>query len=125
MIIIGYDVTREGTVSSTVSNWRGYGEREMRQTLNADGYPSVRIIVDGQHKRLAVHKLVAARWLPPKPSLQHEIRHLDGNKMNNHVDNLDWGTPKENAADRERHGRTSRGESHALAIKKGLEKANA
>lgn len=75
---------------------------------------------NGKRTRLKVHKLVAWNYLPARPSTSHEIRHLDGNKMNNKATNLIWGTSKENAADRERHGRTSRGESHAQAIKAGL-----
>ena len=45
------------------------------------------------------------------------LRHLDGNKTNPHADNLAWGTQKENAADRERHGKTSRGSKHSAAIR--------
>ncbi len=52
---------------------------------------------------------VARKYLPERPSLKHQIRHLDGNKMNNSYLNLAWGTAKDNADDRERHGRTVRG----------------
>jgi hypothetical protein len=103
----GYEVTEDGRVFSVGQNWRGYGRREMQQTPNADGYPSVRILVNGVRRRLAVHRLVAARFLPARPSPQHEIRHLDGNKNNAHFTNLAWGTAKDNADDRERHGRTA------------------
>jgi hypothetical protein len=60
---------------------------------------------------------VAAQFLPERPSPEHEVRHLDGNKDNPHADNLAWGTRKENADDRERHGRTSRGSAHSAAIR--------
>lgn len=120
----GYRVTSDGRVYSVGHNWRGYGEREMRQTLNADGYPSVRLTIDGKRTRLAVHRLVAKHFLPPRPSSVHEVRHLDGDRMNSSVSNLAWGTRLENAADRERHGRTSRGQRHSLAIKAGLEARN-
>jgi len=113
----GYEVTRDGTVYSVESNWRGYGKRALIADLNDDGYPSVRITVKGRRTRYAVHKLVALHHLPPRPSPSHEIRHLDGDKLNCHADNLAWGTPKENADDRERHGRTSRGEAHSRAIR--------
>lgn len=36
----GYFIGADGHVFSTASNWRGYGSREMNQTLS-DGYPSV------------------------------------------------------------------------------------
>lgn len=112
MSIPGYRVTATGKVYSTDHNWRGYGEREMRQHPNSYGYPSVRLTIDGRRKRLAVHRLVAQCFLPPKPSPVHQIRHLDGNKTNNAVSNLAWGTSAENAADRDRHGRTYKGERH-------------
>jgi hypothetical protein len=117
----GYYTSRDGHVFSVASNWRGYGIREMQQTPNSDGYPSVRLILDGKRKRLAVHRLMASRYLPPRPSPKHELRHLDGNKSNNDWLNLAWGTAKDNADDRERHGRTSKGEQHSAAIHAGLE----
>jgi hypothetical protein len=113
----GYEASRDGRVFSVSSNWRGYGVREMRQTLNADGYPSVRVMIDGQRKRITVHRLIAAAFLPPRPSERHQVRHLDGDQLRSHADNLAWGTPKENAEDRDRHGRTSRGGSHSAKIK--------
>jgi hypothetical protein len=33
-----------------------------------------------------------------------ECRHVDGDKRNNSLSNLAWGTPAENAADKVRHG---------------------
>lgn len=112
-----YDITHDGRVFSVDTNWRGYGRREMQQTLNASGYPSVRVLVNGSRKRIAVHALVAKTHLGPQPFVGAQIRHIDGNKNNNHVSNLAWGSAKENADDRERHGRTSRGASHSESIK--------
>jgi hypothetical protein len=120
----GYEVTREGAVYSVSSNWRGLGRRLLNVTPNTDGYPSVRLHINGKRVRLGIHKLVALHHLPPKPSARHELRHLDGNKDNAHADNLTWGTPKENAADRELHGHTSRGEAHSATIKASNQKVN-
>lgn len=100
----GYEITKDGCVFSLETNWRGYGRREMKQSLNASGYPSVRIIIDGKRKHIAVHVLVAKAHLPPRPSCVHEVRHLDGNKLNPNVSNLAWGTRSENALDRVAHG---------------------
>lgn len=116
VILAGYEITRGGRIFSN-TNWRGLGRREIVQQLNDNGYPSVRITLAGKRVHYSVHSLVAAAFLPNKPSTRHEIRHLDGEKTNNHADNLAWGTQKENADDRERHGRTSRGESHSASIK--------
>lgn len=119
-----YEVTADGRVFSLDSNWRGLGQRELTQDLNSHGYPSVRVIVNGRRVRYAVHKLVARTHLGPQPLPGYEVRHLDGNKLNNHYTNLAWGSRKDNADDRERHGRTSRGTRHSKAIKDGLEARN-
>ena len=114
-----YHVDFTGRVFSD-TGWRGYGFRELVQQPNSHGYLSVRVsFPDGKRKRLLVHTLVAAYHLPPRPSPQHEVCHIDGDKTNNRKDNLRWGTRKDNAADRERHGRTSRGATHSIAIRSG------
>jgi len=110
-----YEATADGCVYST-TGWRGQARRKLQQTLNASGYPSVRIVVDGRRKHLPVHRLVAERFLGARPSDQHEVCHIDGNRLNNTASNLRWGTRKDNADDRERHGRTSRGPAHSAAI---------
>lgn len=120
----GYEVTEDGRVFSVGSNWRGYGRREMWQTPNDDGYPSVRLTINGKRKHIAVHILVAAEHLPPRPSPLHQIRHLDGNKMRPCASNLAWGTALENAEDRERHGRTSRGALHSATIRNSVHLQN-
>jgi hypothetical protein len=115
----GYTITCDGRVFSA-SNWRGYGARELQQTPNADGYPSVRLTLGTRRVRLAVHKLVAMAHLPPRPGRTHQLRHLDGNKLHCAARNLAWGTAKDNADDRQRHGKTSRGPRHSARIKSAL-----
>lgn len=104
----GYEVTQDGRVFSFLSNWRGYGRREMGQTPNADGYPSVRIMIKGKRKRIAVHRLVITQYLGPRPSKMHQTCHIDGSKTNNAASNLRWGTAKDNAIDRENHKKKRR-----------------
>ena len=108
--VTGYEVTNNGQVFSVR---RG---REMVQAPNDDGYPSVRLTVNGKRTHYAVHRLVALFYLPSRPSINHEIRHLDGDKGNNDASNLCWGTRLDNAKDRDRHGRTSRGERRHNAV---------
>lgn len=61
------------------------------------------VLGHGQNGSL-VHQLVAATFLGPRPEGQ-EVRHLDGNPLNNTVDNLAYGTRTENIIDVMRIGR--------------------
>ena len=42
------------------------------------------------------HTLVLSTWDKPRPSPDHECDHLDGDTLNNHLDNLEWVTSAEN-----------------------------
>lgn len=65
------------------------------------GYPTVE--VDG--RRLSVHILICETFYGPRPSTsRHEVRHLNGIRTDNRLENLRWGTVSENALDRVRHG---------------------
>jgi hypothetical protein len=105
----GYTVTPLGQVFSVTSNWRGYGKRTLTPHPNSHGYPRVKLRdPEGKHRTVLVHTTVANTFLSPRPE-GSEVRHLDGDKNNNAVSNLAWGTAAENAADRDRHGTTARG----------------
>lgn len=70
----------------------------LKQTINSHGYPCVAITFKGEKKQKvkAVHKLIAMTFLPKPNEDQTQINHKDGNKLNNHIDNLEWCTAKEN-----------------------------
>ena len=66
-------------------------ERELTYTLNNRGYYSVGI----RRKTHMVHRLVAQAFIP-NPENKPFVNHIDGNKLNNHVSNLEWCTAQEN-----------------------------
>lgn len=67
-------------------------------------YLCVHLSVLGNAKVVSVHRLVALAFFG-EPPVGHEVRHLDGNPKNNNINNLVWGTKKENRSDRSLHGR--------------------
>jgi hypothetical protein len=68
-------------------------------------YPSVKLSKAGLTKTVYVHELVLLAFEGDRPasSERSEIRHLDGDKLNNKLSNLKYGTTKENVADRKLH----------------------
>lgn len=97
----GYQVSNLGRVRSItrVKTVEGAGKslvypgRILSQALR-DGYPRVNL----HGKAYTVHRLVAAAFLGPCPEGM-EVRHLDGNKVNNRAENLAYGTHRENVLD--------------------------
>lgn len=50
---------------------------------------------DIRHKKYSIHRLVAEAFIP-NPDNKTQINHIDGNPLNNHVNNLEWSTSSEN-----------------------------
>lgn len=69
-------------------------ERILRQTSDCDGYFRINLIKDNHERGFAVHRLVAQAFIP-NPENKPTVNHIDGNKQNNCVDNLEWATYQE------------------------------
>lgn len=69
----------------------------LKQTINTYGYPCVGItFIGGKRKVVPVHRLIAITFLPKPTEDQTQVNHIDGNKLNNSVSNLEWCTASEN-----------------------------
>lgn len=68
----------------------------LKTSINRYGYCKVRLYdeINGS-KDWSVHRLVCKAFLP-NPLDKRTVNHFDGNKSNNHVDNLNWATDSEN-----------------------------
>lgn len=119
----GYEASSMGRIRSTtrtLSDGRRWQGRVLRPRITRLGYERISIALGSTalgYRCTFVHVLVAEAFLGAKPTPDHEIAHRDGAPANNQLENLRWATPKENAEDRERHGRTAhpKGSAHGMA----------
>lgn len=85
-----YDIYNDGKVYSHKTN------KFLKPFSNTDGYMSVNLIdVNGKNKNFKIHRLVAILFIP-NPNNLPEVNHLDGNKENNNMCNLEWVTHSDN-----------------------------
>lgn len=87
-----YYITEDGRCYNSITgNWLR-GQENCRS-----GYLSYHIkLPDGRKRRCAAHRLVALAYIPQTDDKRTQVNHKDGDKLNNHVDNLEWVTPQEN-----------------------------
>ena len=93
-----YDVSSLGAVRSK-RTLRDGKPLVMAQKTDKYGYKAIKLSCNGKAKHITIHKLVAEAFLYPYSGEQ--VNHIDGNKTNNCVNNLEWCTGLENM----RHGR--------------------
>lgn len=90
-----YEISNLGRVKSL--NYRHTGkERILKPANNGDGYLAVNIYRNGQRKMLKVHRLVAAAFIP-NPEGFEQVNHINEDKTNNCVSNLEFCDAKYNA----------------------------
>lgn len=89
-----YQVSNLGNVRSL--NYRKSNKIKLLSfRYNTIGYVYVCLSKNGFHKYVSIHRLVANTFLKNKNHYL-QVNHIDGNKLNNHVENLEWCNPIEN-----------------------------
>lgn len=99
-----YYITENGKVYSKKYHHRQNPNcelREMKCTIHKTGYSVIELFKNKIGKSFRVHRLVAECYIP-NPDNKPYVNHIDGNKSNNKLINLEWCTAKEN----EYHKRT-------------------
>ena len=115
----GFEVSNLGRVKSL--NYRRTGRAELlKPGKNTDGYLSVVLWKNGKPKSCLVHRLVAFAFLE-NPENKPEINHIDENKTNNRVDNLEWKTHKDNMNHGTRNERAAKARINGKCSKKVLQ----
>lgn len=89
-----YSITESGEVYS--HDYQNTGKLGIKSTRAIyTGYVYVDFSVNQKTRSMRLHRLVALTYLP-NPENKPHVNHKDGNKLNNHVDNLEWVTRSEN-----------------------------
>ena len=85
-----YDIKRNGSIESKLTG------KTLKPAPLGKGYLEVTLYdANGNHKKFLVHRLVADAYIP-NPHGKPQVNHIDGDKTNNSVENLEWCTNSEN-----------------------------
>lgn len=102
-----YEVSDDGSVRSLdrviiyegdnrrVAGARKYKGKVRRAGLDRYGYPKLTLTSDSVLKNFTVHRLVAEAFIPNPDNLP-TVNHIDEDKTNNNVSNLEWMTVQDN-----------------------------
>lgn len=77
--------------------------RRLKQTYDRYGYLAITVSHQSQRKTYKVHRLVACTFIP-NPENKPTVNHINGNKDDNRVENLEWATQYEQTAHAIKHG---------------------
>lgn len=78
-----YQITPTGEIYSLIAN------KKKDTEISRNGYERVTFWKNGKSKHFSVHRLVALAFIP-NPHNYRMVNHIDGNKLNNNVNNLEW-----------------------------------
>lgn len=67
----------------------------LKPNINRFGYATVDLCKNGKRYARRIHRLVAETFIEKRPN-ENEVNHIDGNKLNNSVENLEWCTRSQN-----------------------------
>lgn len=103
--VVGYEgiyiVSDKGDVKRVNHNSKGVNTKYRKDNYclkpldNGKGYFRVKLTVKNKSKRVLLHRIIAEAFIL-NPENKKTVNHLDGNKKNNSIDNLEWCSQSEN-----------------------------
>ena len=86
-----YYISKTGFVYSNKSG----ALKKLKHGVNRGGYSYVNLCIDGKSYNKRIHRFIAETFITNEKDYLY-VNHIDGNKSNNSVDNLEWCTSREN-----------------------------
>lgn len=84
-----------GSTLGRIKSLKWGKEKILKMTPDKDGYLQVTLFIEGKQKTFKVHRIVAELFIE-NPEGKPAVNHIDGDKQNNFVENLEWVTRSEN-----------------------------
>lgn len=88
----------------------------LKPKISPDGYLRVGLSKDGHQKFYYIHRLVAQTFIP-NPDNKPQVNHINRNKQDNHLWNLEWCTARENQVHRFKYNSNNDNKKYGTLIK--------
>ena len=100
-----YQVSNLGNIKSMPRPSNRFGrvimlrEKQLNPSIcKGTGYKNFTMLaLNKKRKQITVHRCVALAFCKGRTNERNTVNHIDGNRINNNIDNLEWCTPKENS----------------------------
>ncbi len=108
--IKGYEGQYSINTNGDVMSYKYKVAKQLKRNVNTQGYEYYKLSNGSKLKNYTIHKLVASTFIGLVQD-NMQVNHIDGNKLNNNISNLEWVTSSEN-------------QKHAFKIGKQIPKIN-
>ena len=97
---------------SNLGNIRNSKGKVLKPIKSSEGYMQIVLCKNGEHKRYYIHRLVLSTF-KANPENKPQVNHINEDKTDNRLNNLEWNTPSENI----NHGTRTERASKSMKIK--------
>lgn len=97
--------SKDRTLTDKIGRTRSWKGKILNPDIAPNGYYRVTFSINKKRKQFYVHRLIA-KYFIPNPDNLPQVNHIDGNKLNNSLDNLEWVTAQDNVIHAYKNGLT-------------------